>query len=218
MTFNLKREITIFLAIFFAASFFIYLLLNGGAYFRILRYELLLRFPFIEKDLGVKPILDFGNAPETQMTGNEKSHNLYIPKISVLAPVVFPKDKSNENILASLEDGVALYPGSSMPGENGRAVILGHSSRITWYRGEYAYVFALLNKLQSGDEFYVVSGNKKLVYKVFANDTLTPEKTNEILSQPPKNKSEIALITCWPIGSSSMRTLIQAKLDHVEKI
>jgi len=218
MIFNPKKEIGIFLAIFLVSCFLVYLFLNGGAYFRILRYELLLRFPFIEKDLGVKPILDFGNAPETRTTGNEKSYNLYIPKISVLAPIIFPKDKSNENILTSLEDGVALYPGSSMPGENGRAVILGHSSRITWYRGRYAYVFALLNKLQSGDEFYVVSGNKRLVYKVFANDTLTPEKTNEILSQPPKNKSEIALITCWPIGSSSKRTLIQAKLDNMEQL
>ena len=203
MIFNPKKEIGIFLAIFLVSCFLVYLFLNGGAYFRILRYELLLRFPFIEKDLGVKPILDFGNAPETRTTGNEKSYNLYIPKISVLAPIIF---------------GVALYPGSSMPGENGRAVILGHSSRITWYRGRYAYVFALLNKLQSGDEFYVVSGNKRLVYKVFANDTLTPEKTNEILSQPPKNKSEIALITCWPIGSSSKRTLIQAKLDNMEQL
>jgi len=204
MIFNFKKEIIIFLTIFFLASIYIYLLLNGGAYFMILRYE--------------GPILNFSNASETPMVRNEKGYSLYIPKIGVFAPVVLPKDKSNENILAGLENGVALYPGSSMPGENGRAVILGHSSSITWYRGRYAYVFALLNKLQSGDEFYIISGNKKLVYKVFANDTLTPEKTNEILSQSPKNKSEIALVTCWPIGSSSKRTLIQAKLDRIEKI
>ena len=208
MIFNPKKEIGIFLAIFLVSCFLVYLFLNGGAYFRILRYELLLRFPFIEKDLGVKPILDFGNAPETRTTGNEKSYNLYIPKISVLAPIIFPKDKSNENILTSLEDGVALYPGSQSPGEIGRSVVLGHSSNI----------FALLSKLQSGDEFYIVSGNRKLVYKVFSNDILTLEQTNKILSQIPQNESDVALITCWPIGFSSMRTLIQAKLDHVEKI
>ena len=207
MTFNLKREITIFLAIFFAASFFIYLLLNGGAYFRILRYDLFLRSPFAEASLKNQPILNLN-----------KSYYLYIPKIDVSAPIVLPKDGSNKSVLAGLEEGVALYPGSQLPGEIGRSVILGHSSKTSWYRGEYAYIFALLSKLQSGDEFYIVSGNKKLVYKVFSNDILTPEQTNKLLSQIPQNESDVALITCWPIGFSSKRTLIQAKLDHIEKI
>ncbi|MDP3004169.1 MAG: sortase [Candidatus Azambacteria bacterium] len=207
MTFNLKREITIFLAIFFAASFFIYLLLNGGAYFRILRYDLFLRSPFAEAGLKNQPILNLN-----------KSYYLYIPKIDVSAPIVLPKDESNKSVLAGLEEGVALYFGSQLPGEIGRSVILGHSSKTSWYRGEYAYIFALLSKLQSGDEFYIVSGNKKLTYKVFSNDILTPEQTNKLLSQIPQNESDVALITCWPIGFSSMRTLIQAKLDHIEKI
>ena len=207
MTFNLKREITIFLAIFFAASLFIYLLLNGGAYFRILRYDLFLRSPFAEADLKNQPILNLN-----------KSYYLYIPKIDVSAPIVLPKDDSNKNVLAGLEEGVALYSSSQLPSEIGRSVILGHSSKTAWYRGQYAYIFALLSKLQSGDEFYIVSGNKKLVYKVFSNDILTLEQPNKILSQIPQNESDVALITCWPIGFSSMRTLIQAKLDHVEKI
>jgi len=207
MTFNLKREITIFLAIFFAASLFIYLLLNGGAYFRILRYDLFLRSPFAEADLKNQPILNLN-----------KSYYLYIPKIDVSTPIVLPKDGSNKNVLAGLEEGVALYSSSQLPSEIGRSVILGHSSKTAWYRGQYAYIFALLSKLQSGDEFYIVSGNKKLVYKVFSNDILTLEQTNKILSQIPQNESDVALITCWPIGFSSMRTLIQAKLDHVEKI
>jgi LPXTG-site transpeptidase (sortase) family protein len=136
----------------------------------------------------------------------------------VSAPIVLPKDDSNKNVLAGLEEGVALYSSSQLPGEIGRSIILGHSSKTSWYRGEYAYIFALLSKLQSRDEFYIVSGNKKLVYKVFSNDILTPEQTNKLLSQIPQNESDVALITCWPIGFSSMRTLIQAKLDHVEKI
>ena len=194
MILNLKKELVIFLAIFLVSCFLVFLFLNGGAYLKIWRYN------------ENQPILNF------------KNYYLYIPKIGVSVPIVLPKDDSNQNILASLEEGVALYPGSQLPGQAGRSVILGHSSKTTWYRGQYAYVFALLSKLQSGDEFYIVFENKKLVYKVFSNDILTPEQTNKLLSQMPQNESDVALITCWPIGSSSMRTLIQAKLNRVEKI
>ncbi len=199
MAFNLKKEIIIFLAIFLISSFLVYLFLNSDAYFTILRYDLLSRFSFA----GIY----FKNQPG--IVPNE-NYFLQIPKINASAPIVFPKDDSVKNVLAALELGVALYPGSQLPGETGRAVILGHSSKPP--------IFTLLNKLQSGDEFYITSGNKKLVYKVFSNDILTPDQTNKILSQIPRNESDVALITCWPIGFSSKRTLIQAKLDRVEKI
>lgn len=190
MIFNLKKEITIFLAIFFFACFAVYLFLNSGAYLKILRYDL------------------FGFENQESVNSDNKSYYLYIPKIGVSSPIVFPKDNSERSILESIKEGTAFYPGSQLPGQNGRAVILGHNAKV----------FALLSKLQNGDEFYISSGNKKLVYKVFSNDILTPKQTDEFISQKPGNKSDAALITCWPIGSSLKRTVIQAKLDHVEKI
>jgi len=206
MIFNLKKEIGTFLAIFLVSCFLVFLFLNGGAYLKIWGYN------------ETQSILDFQNSSKIQIAQSKENYHLYIPKIGVSAPIVLPKDDSNQNILASLEEGVALYPGSQLPGETGRSVFLGHSSKATWYRGQYGYIFALLSKLQSGDEFYIVFKNKKLIYKVFSNDILTPEQTNELLSQTPKNESDAILITCWPIGSSSMRTLIQAQLNRVEKI
>lgn len=205
--FNLKKEIGIFLAIFLVSCFLVYLFLNGGAYLEIWRYN-----------SGNQPILNFKNSSASQIVQSGENYHLYIPKIGVSAPIILPKDDSNKSILASLKEGVGFYPGSQLPGETGRSVILGHSSQATWYLGQYGYVFVLLNKLQIGDEFYIVSKNKKLMYEVFSNDILTPEETNKILSQTPENKSEVALITCWPIGSDSKRTLIQAKLNHVEKL
>ena len=144
MTFSFKKEIVIFFAIYLLSSLFIYLLFNGGAYFRILRYSLFLNSPFSEANL-------------TKAASESKNYYLYIPKINVSAPVILPKDNSNANILAGLEGGTILYPSSKLPGEIGQSVILGHSSKITWYRGEYAYIFSLLSKLQNGDEFYMVT-------------------------------------------------------------
>ncbi|MFH1990567.1 MAG: sortase [Patescibacteria group bacterium] len=210
MNINFKKEITIFSIIFLASIALVYFFLNGGAYSEILKYEL---FP--------DSLRAEASADDKLISGlNEKNYYLYIPKIEVLAPVIPFEDTSEKSVSAVLEKGVGLYAGSQLPGKAGRAVILGHSSKETWYHrdGQYAYNFALLDKLQNGDEFYMVFEGKKLIYKVFSNSILTPEKTNEILSQIPKGDSEIALITCWPIGFALKRVLIQAELISIEKI
>jgi LPXTG-site transpeptidase (sortase) family protein len=142
---------------------------------------------------------------------------LSIPKIEVNTPVVIPREVTKQGILASLEEGVGLYPGSAGIGAPGRAVVLGHSSRASWYRGEYAYIFALLHKLEEYDKFYVTGGGKKYTYQVFANKVMTPQEANAFLATTPSD-SEIDLVTCYPVGSASKRTIIQAKLISVENI
>ena len=206
MNINFKKEITIFAIIFLASSALVYFVLNGGAYSKILKYE------FFPDSMRAE-----ASADDKLISGlDEKNYYLYIPKIEVLAPVIPFENTSEKNISAVLEKGVGLYVGYQLPGEAGRAVILGHSSKETWYHrdGRYSYNFALLDKLQNGDEIYVVFEGKKLIYKVFSNQILTPEKTNEILSQAPKGDSEIALITCWPIGFDFKRVIIQAELVY----
>ncbi len=200
MIFKFKKEIIIFFTIFLLVNFFVYLLLNGGAYLKILRYYLSLQSVFAEYDT------------------ENKSYYLYIPKIEVSVPIIFPENNSIQGILSSLEKGAGLYPGFQLPGQFGQSVILGHSSKTSWYSGEYAYIFALLNKLQNEDEFYIVSKNDMLVYRVFASNILTPEQTNDLILKTPKNESNVILITCWPIGFSSKRVVIQARLDRIEEI
>ncbi|OHB23868.1 MAG: hypothetical protein A3J67_03235 [Parcubacteria group bacterium RIFCSPHIGHO2_02_FULL_48_10b] len=55
------------------------------------------------------------------------NYRLVIEKISVNAPIVFTESENTDAVLASLEKGVGLYPGSDLPGSRGRGVILGHS-------------------------------------------------------------------------------------------
>lgn len=137
-------------------------------------------------------------------------YRLVIPKIGVNVPIAFPNDASMKAILASLEQGVGAYHGSDLPTQLGRMVLLGHSSRATWYNGDYATVFSLLPKLEQLDEFYVIEGNKKHRYIVFSKQYLSPAETNAVLASAAAG-SEIDLITCYPIGSASQRTLIRAK-------
>lgn len=210
---NLKKEITIFLSLFFGISLFLFWLLNGGAYAKELRYNLFLNSPFAREDLKKGEIVKLANS-KTQIANsfeNKNNFEIEIPKINVKAPVVFPKTDTIKDILTSLEYGVGLYPGSKLPGEEGRGVILGHSSRASWYRGDYATIFALLPKLEPGDNFFITYKGKKYEYTVLSKQYLTPEETNAILAGPSSG-SEIDLITCWPIGSASKRTLIRGKL------
>lgn len=191
MIFNFKKEIAIFFLIYLLSVISIYLFFNGGAYLKIARYYLF-----------------FDSKISYAFEGDSKDYYLYIPKIGVSVPIILPKDDSMKSILEALKNGVGFYPKYKMPGQNGRSVILGHNSSF----------FSLLGKLQKGDEFYVTRGNDKLVYKVFSSDILTPNQTDELISQKPENESILTLITCWPIGFSSKRTVIQARLDHIEKM
>lgn len=211
------RELNLFFLAFFGFSLLAYLLLNGGAYWRVARYAIFLNSPLASADLREGELLEF---PSQNSGGANVSANgtfLVIPKIEVDAPVIAPRNSSKDGILASLEEGAGIYPGSVSPGETGRLIILGHSSKASWYRGNYAYVFALLNKLEAGDEFYIVTGGQKYTYRVFANKVLTPKETNEFLSTKISD-SEIDLVTCYPVGSASKRTIIQAKLIDEEAI
>lgn len=186
-------------------------ILNGGAYAKELRYRFLLYFPLTRQEVGTAKILEVENGTLLQEQDADTPFELVIPKIGVAAPVIIPSGDTMSAILAALEEGVGLYPHSAFPGKGGRSIILGHSSRASWYRGGYATVFALLARISPGDEFSIKKGVTEYRYRVFAVLTLSPEETNELVSRKV-SEEEVDLITCYPIGSSSLRTVIQAKL------
>lgn len=211
---NKLRGIAIFLMLFLAASLFFYFLLNGGAFWKEIRYWVFLNSPFVSYDLKSGDILRLASAAKLPPGAN---YELFVPHIEVQTPIVSPGSSGTADILAAMEDGVALYPGSVAPGEPGRAVMLGHSSRASWYRGGYATVFSLLPQLKQGDTIYIVGQGKKYTYQVFQKSILSPNETNTVLLSEPGD-SEIALITCYPIGSASQRNVVQAKLIGTENI
>lgn len=212
---ELLKKTNIFLILFFAFGLIVYGALNGGAYGRQLKYAIFINLPFLGNDLRANDILEVREATASVPDGG---YQLFIPKIDVSAPIVIPLGTSNKAVLASLEEGVGLYPGSAALGTpESRSIILGHSSRASWYRGEYATIFALLPKLEPLDEFYIIGNGKKYVYNVFSKQILSPKAANELFTGPSSG-SEIDLITCYPIGSASSRTVIRASLVRVENI
>lgn len=219
------RQANIFLILFFGTSLFVFFLMNGGAFAANIRYALFLRSPFAEADLTQGEIFEVDRAAAAPagsgggtVPDRKHAYELVIPKVGVQVPVVSPRSNSKEAILASMEMGVALYPESSPIGTpSGRSIILGHSSRAAWDRGDYGTAFSLLPQLEAFDEFYIVGNGKKYVYRVFSTKILTPSDTNALLSGYSSG-SEVDLITCYPLGSASKRNIVQASLVRVEEL
>lgn len=189
--------------------------INGGAYAQELRYM----FGAGEgaEALPAGDILAFASPPAAaaSVSAIPREYRLTIEKIGVEAPLVMPVGSTPEDVLAALEGGVGLYPGSALPGQPGRAVLLGHSSRASWYRGGYATVFTLIKELKPGDTFRIASPDAAHVYEVFSRTEMWPDAANIMLSQPPEG-AEAVLITCHPIGSASRRMVVRARLVRTE--
>lgn len=106
-----------------------------------------------------------------------------------------------------LEEGVAHYPTTSMPGENGNGAYFGHSSNNIFNKGKYKFAFVLLNQLTIGDTFYITKDGKLYAYKVFDKKVVEPNQV-EVLLPVEGHTATATLITCDPPGTSLRRLVV----------
>lgn len=136
-------------------------------------------------------------------------NTLVIDKIGVNAPVVEIENANEDVIQKGLEGGVVHYPGTGNPGEVGNYFIFGHSSDYIWRSGAYKDVFALLGRLENGDEVKVYYQGKLYQYRVEDKIIVSPEKV-DVLNPTPD--ATLSLMTCWPVGTPLKRLVVRAKL------
>ena len=132
---------------------------------------------------------------------------IYIPQISVEAPIVISQTLNEKDLQKDLEKGVIYLPGSSYLDEKGTMIIMGHSSAYPWYQGSYGSIFALLNKLNIGDKFIVFAKDKSFVYRVEAKEIKAPK---DLIFEKDKNNSVLYLVSCWPINTAWKRIVVKA--------
>ncbi len=132
---------------------------------------------------------------------------IIIPKINVEVPVVYDQPSIEEKaIQQSLEQGVVHYAITPHPGEQGNAVIVGHSSNNILNRGKYKFAFVLLSRLENGDTFMINKEGKRYVYKVYDKRIVKPDDVS-VLGNLGKAAS-VTLITCDPPGTSISRLIV----------
>lgn len=101
-----------------------------------------------------------------------------IPKLGAVAPIGemdIPMDKvnylqgkiENVNINTYLQKGALKYPGTANYGDNGNAVLIGHSSYFTADKGRYKTVFQAIIGLNQGDAIWVYQKNASGEYERF---------------------------------------------------
>lgn len=195
------KEFLIFLLIFLIVASVAMIIFNGRFVYSQIKYS----------HIGLPS--DSGNInPETiiDLTTEQKEYflpeRIYIPKISVEAPVIISQSLDEKDLQNDLEKGVIYLPGSAALNENGTMVIMGHSSAYPWYSGSYGSIFALLNKLNIGDEFTVFSKNKSFIYRVESKEIKAPK---DLIFQKDKDNSVLYLVSCWPINTAWKRIVIK---------
>ena len=137
---------------------------------------------------------------------------LVIPKINVDVPVVYDIGPDYNSQMAAMEKGVAHFaiPGAnSRPGELGNTVISGHSSNDLFDAGDYKFIFAQLEKLNTGDTIYANYGGVRYTYVVTKKEVVKPTEVSKLVY--PTTKPVLTLITCTPLGTSQNRLLVTAE-------
>ncbi len=140
-------------------------------------------------------------------------NRVIIPKIGENIPLIDIKNRNiegenelNDIFMEELERWIIRYPGSAKPWEKGASFIFGHSSNFPWIKWEYNEVFALLDNVVYDDEVIVYYNQKKYVYKIKEKKIISPWDVS--ILERNKGKSEIILMTCWPIGTTLNRIIV----------
>lgn len=122
--------------------------------------------------------------------------------------------ESENKIQEALRDGVVHYPFTADPEQYGNVFITGHSSYTPWDPGRYKDIFALLHKLEVGDEYFIYSKGKKYHYQVTEVFEIQPDDIS-VLEQP-RDKKISTLMTCTPVGTALRRLIVRADLIQVK--
>ncbi|MDO8633001.1 MAG: sortase [bacterium] len=137
---------------------------------------------------------------------------IVIPALDIVAPITAVSSTDPKDFKLPLKEGVALYP-SVKPGDNGGAIILGHSSPPGWPKINYDWVFSTINTLQENDEIIVYFQGKKYVFAV--SGSLFLGKGQDIPSWALASRTPtLLLVSCWPPGINNKRIVMLAELKE----
>lgn len=135
------------------------------------------------------------------------SYLLLIPKLKITNALVSTTDTDLSKYLVN-------YPGTSVAGELGNAVILGHSTLPQLYKkNDYKTIFANLHTLKVGDEVIANVDDVLYTYKIYNIIVVDPKDTSVFAQN--YDDSYLTLITCTPPGTVWKRLVIQTRLSKI---
>lgn len=183
-------------------------------------------YDWVESDYGTNPLesdTDFDGFDDLSEITNGFDPSgfgrpdllLSIEKIQLEAPITFPVSRNEDDIQAAMAKGVAYYPGTAFPGQDGNTYITGHSSDYAWNPGDYKRVFRQLNDVEVGDIIVITmtynSGYvKEYSYEVYEKRVLPVNSTELWIVNEPG--PILTTVTSWPIDSTRERLMVRSRL------
>lgn len=199
--FFLSAGLLIFIIAFISLNFFTF-------YFRYVGWD----EKSAAENLTFKiPPINASFLPNSEKIKYDKPDSIIIDKIGITAPLIATRAKNEKELIPDLDKGVVIYPGSVLPSQIGNFFLTGHSSTYFWKRDKtpYGEVFAGLDKLQIGDRIVIYYNQYKYEYEIFNKYIALP---NNVRLYHPSDDSIISLMTCWPIGTTWKRLVLEGKL------
>lgn len=136
-------------------------------------------------------------------------YQLSIDEIDVIVPIIKEVSGANEQeYLRAIENGVAHYAGTPLPGNQGNSFIFGHSSYYRNKPGSYKEIFKRLNELKVGHKVTIQKGEESFSYQVI-NSRIVEANDTTVLDQG--DREIVTLMTCWPPGTLQKRYIVQAQ-------
>lgn len=150
--------------------------------------------------------------PSTSTTVDPALTNIVIPKINVDVPVDYNATPDNDSQMAAMKNGLAYFGiagASSKPGQIGNTPVAGHSSNDVIETGSYKFIFAQLDKVQTGDTIYANYQGTRYTYVVTKKEVVLPSEVSKLVYET--DKPVLTLITCTPLGTALKRLLVTAE-------
>lgn len=203
----------------------LFLLTNFSAYAQILKANVQsFRDSAVTELLAVedqKPLLvsEDGILP-LALIPTSYENRIIIPSLGVNSGIIEPElgleslvgqdwNALEDQIRQSLLKGVVHYPGTADPGEKGNAFLTGHSSNVFWEKSLYNTVFALLPRIEEGDDIYIAYQQNNYHYRVTSKKEVSPKDVS-VLEQGEGHF--LTLMTCTPVGTNLKRLVVTAEL------
>lgn len=136
-----------------------------------------------------------------------ESYTMSIPSIDIKDAVVSTND-------TNLTQHMINFTGTSVPPQNGNAVVFGHSTLPQLYDPKnYKTILANAYKLKNGDEIFV--NFDKISYKYKVTSVLVVDPTDISVLEQDTRDSFLTIITCTPPGTVWKRLVIKSQLQKI---
>ncbi|MBI4022949.1 sortase [Candidatus Berkelbacteria bacterium] len=157
---------------------------------------------WVERFLGSAPVVQDAAAADLE------ENQLVIPALGIRAPILW--DVPLAESLNGLQQGVVHARETVRPGDPGRTVLVGHSAGYWWNNNPWTKVFALLDKLDPGDQILLNWAGTVYQYRMTGSEVVSP-KDVQVLRDDALPSNQLVLMTCTPVGTTLNRLLIIAE-------